>query len=247
MFDPDTQIGGVKSGFPATQHSAVRAIASPDGPERVRGYDRLIAAYWKPVYKYIRIKWNMSNEEAKDLTQGFFARAMEKDFFRSYDPQKGAFRTYLRTCLDGFLSNERQHAQRMKRSAELVRLDLDFETVEGELRLSSASSSKSFEEYFDQEWTRALFASALHALREDCASRGKEIQSRLFERYELEDDPDVTYDRLAAEFGIPVTTVTNDLAAARRTFRRLVVEKLREITANEREFRAEARRLGIDP
>jgi RNA polymerase sigma factor (sigma-70 family) len=247
MFDPDTQIGGANSAFPATQHSAVRAIASPDGPERVRGYDRLIAAYWKPVYKYIRIKWNMSNEEAKDLTQGFFARAMEKDFFRSYDPEKGAFRTYLRTCLDGFLSNERQHAQRMKRSAELVSLDLDFETVEGELRLSGAPASDSFEEYFDKEWTRALFASALNALREDCASRGKEIQSRLFERYELDGDPDVTYDRLAAEFGIPITTVTNYLAGARRAFRRRVVEKLREITASEREFRVEARRLGIDP
>ena len=246
-MDFDTSMGGSQSRFPETRRSAVIDFNSGDPALRECAAEALISAYWKPVYKYIRIKWNMSNEEAKDLTQGFFARAMEKDFFRSYDPEKGAFRTYLRTCLDGFLSNERQHAQRMKRSAELVSLDLDFETVEGELRLSGAPASDSFEEYFDKEWTRALFASALNALREDCASRGKEIQSRLFERYELDGDPDVTYDRLAAEFGIPITTVTNYLAGARRAFRRRVVEKLREITASEREFRVEARRLGIDP
>jgi RNA polymerase sigma factor (sigma-70 family) len=246
-FDPDTQIGGARSAFPATEHSAVRSMASPDASERVRGYERLVAAYWKPVYKYIRIKWNMANEEAKDLTQGFFTRAIERDYFREYDSDKGSFRTYLRTCLDGFLSNERQYSGRLKRSAGLVSLDMDFETAEGELRRSDASTPDSFEEYFDKEWTRALFAASLDGLREDCASRGKEIQARLFERYELDGDPEITYDQLAAEFGISVTAVTNHLAAARRTFRRVVVEKLREITAGEREFRSEARRLGIDP
>jgi RNA polymerase sigma factor (sigma-70 family) len=246
MFDPDTQIGGEQSAFPVTEHSAVRAAGSAEGPERIQGYERLIAAYWKPVYKYIRVKWNMANEEAKDLTQGFFTRAMEKDYFRAYDPAKGTFRTYLRACLDGFLSNERQYSERMKRSAGVATMELDFEGAEGELRLSGVSPADSFEDYFDKEWTRALFASALAALREDCAGRGKEIQARLFERYELDGDPHITYEQLATEFGIPVTAVTNHLAAARRTLRRVVLEKLREITASEREFRSEAGRLGID-
>lgn len=245
-FDPDTQIGGASSGFPQTQHSAVRAVASPDGAERGRGYERLIAAYWKPVYKYIRIKWNAANEEAKDLTQSFFARAIEKQYFKSYDSEKGTFRTYLRTCLDGFLANERQHAQRLKRGAELVSLEMDFESAEGELRLGEAVAPGSFEEYFEKEWTRALFAAALDALRRDCASRGKDVQALLFERYDLEDDGRLTYNQLADEFAIPVTDVTNHLAAARRLFRRLVIEKLREITAGEREFRSEARVLGIE-
>jgi RNA polymerase sigma factor (sigma-70 family) len=246
MFDPDTQIGGAQSAFPATEHSALRAAGSLEGSERDRGYERLIGAYWKPVYKCIRIKWKMANEEAKDLTQGFFTRAMEKDYFRAYDSAKGTFRTYLRTCLDRFLSNERQYSERMKRSAGVATLNLDFESAEGELRLSGVSPEGSFEDYFDKEWTRALFASALEAMREDCAARGKEIQARLFDRYELDGDPDVTYEQLATEFSIPVTAVTNHLAAARRTLRRVVIEKLREITASEREFRSEAGRLGID-
>jgi len=247
MFDPDTQIGGRRSTFPRTEHSAVRAAASPDSAERSRGFERLIAAYWKPVYKYTRIRWNKSNEEAKDLTQSFFARAIEKDYFSGYDSRKGTFRTYLRACLDGYLSNERQRSRRLKRAGEAISLDFDFEAAEAELGLAGPAAPDSVEECFDQEWTRSLFASALEAMRQDCASRGQQIRSRLFERYELNGDLDITYDRLAGEFGIPVTSVTNHLAAARRSFRRAVIEKLREITASEREFRSEARRLGIDP
>jgi hypothetical protein len=58
----------------------VAAAASGDPDERARAFDRLAALYWKPAYKYFRIKWRASNEDAKDLTQAFFARAIERDF-----------------------------------------------------------------------------------------------------------------------------------------------------------------------
>ena len=73
----------------------------------------------------------------------------------------------------------------------------------------------------------------------------------VFERYDLEDhdpEPRPRYADLAAEFSLPVTQVTNHLHWARRELRQAVIEKLREITASEEEFRAEARALfGADP
>jgi len=72
---------------------------------------------------------------------------------------------------------------------------------------------------------------------------------RAFERYDLEDAGEgaLTYEALAAELGITLTTVTNHLALARRELRRVVLETLREITASEEEFRLEARLvLGVD-
>ena len=101
------------------------------------------------------------------------------------------------------------------------------------------------EELFHDEFVRSLLALSIDKLREDCMLRGKDLPYLLFERYELERDPDekLTYDRLAEEFHIPVTQVTNFLAFARREFRRIVLEKLREITASDREFREEARSL----
>jgi hypothetical protein len=106
-------------------------------------------------------------------------------------------------------------------------------------------SADNLERYFDAEWTRSLFGLAIDALREECARRGKTGAYRVFERYDLDPPGDarVTYEQLAAAFGIPVTQVTNHLSFARREFRRLLLEKLREITVSDAEFRREARAL----
>jgi len=241
----DTGIGGRADRFPATRHSAVLAAQSPDLLERERGLAILVEAYWKPAYKYLRLRFGESNEDAKDLTQGFFARAIEKDFFDGYDPAKGSFRTYLRTCLERFVVNEKKAANRQKRSPGHALLALDFADAESELHREPAALDRSVEELFHDEFVRSLLALSIDKLREDCMLRGKDLPYLLFERYELERDPDekLTYDRLAEEFRIPVTQVTNFLAFARREFRRIVLEKLREITASDREFREEARSL----
>ena len=80
---------------------------------------------------------------------------------------------------------------------------------------------------------------------------GKETHLRLFERYVLDADdqaPKTSYKALAAEFSLETTDVTNYLALARREFRRIVLEKLRELTATDEEFHREARALlGVDP
>jgi RNA polymerase sigma factor (sigma-70 family) len=242
----DTDIGGPGGGrFPATRHSAVLAAQSADLIERERGLAILVETYWRPAYKYLRIRFRESNEDAKDLTQGFFTRALEKDFFAGYDPEKGSFRTYLRTCLDRFVANEKKAASRAKRSPEVPLIPLDFEGAEGELSRQEPPDPTTMEEYFHAEWVRSLFAIAVEKLREECALRGKDLPYLLFERYELDRDPDerLTYERLAEEFQIPATQVTNFLAFARREFRRIVLEKLREITSTDREFREEAKSL----
>jgi RNA polymerase sigma factor (sigma-70 family) len=241
----DTGIGEGSGRFPATRHSAVLAAQSGDLIERERGLAILVAAYWKPIYKYLRIRHREGNEDAKDLTQGFFARALEKEFFAAYDPGKGSFRTYLRVCLDRYVANERKAAQRQKRSPGLPVVPLDFDVAEGELARAEPAADRTMEQYFHDEFVRSLFALSVDTLREECALRGKDLPFRLFERYELDRDPEerLTYERLAEELNIPVTQVTNFLAFARREFRRIVLEKLREITTSDREFREEARGL----
>ena len=104
-MNTDTDLGGPAAAFPATHCSLVRATASPDLTVRRQAQDSLIAAYWKPVYKYLRVRWRLANEDAKDLTQAFFARALEKDFFDRFDPARARFRTFLRTCVDGFAAH----------------------------------------------------------------------------------------------------------------------------------------------
>src|SRR6266699_1420199 len=96
--------------FPVTRLSAIVAASSANQEERTRAFEVLVSAYWMPVYKYVRIKWNKPTEDARDLTQGLFAEAIENKFFARFDPSQAKLRTFLRTCLDGFVANENQAA-----------------------------------------------------------------------------------------------------------------------------------------
>jgi RNA polymerase sigma factor (sigma-70 family) len=228
-MDADTLIGGADARFPDTHPSAISAAVSPDASRRRPGQEAIVAAYWKPVYRYIRIRWRSSNEDAKDLTQSFFAAAIEKNFFDSYDAQKGTFRTFLRVCLDRFLANDRKFASRQKRSAEFV----DVDEIEG---------AASPDDVFQREWTRSVFEDAVNELRTSLESRGRTVCFSVFERYDLAENP-ASYDELAREFGISTNTVTNYLAAARRELRKLVLARVRSVTSGDQEYRRETRAI----
>ncbi|MDQ2949699.1 MAG: hypothetical protein M3Y27_27805 [Acidobacteriota bacterium] len=247
-MDADTKIGGGSGRFPETRISAIALAQSPDERERRQAHGAIIEAYWKPVYKYLRLRRNLNNESAKDLTQGFFALAIEKRFFDTYDPGKGTFRTYLRTCVDAFVSNEQKRAGRMKRGGGVALLSLDFKSAEGEILHYDVARNATVDEFFHQEWVRSVFGLAIQDLQTVCAARGKDLAFHLFQRYDLaEQDRRPTYAELAQEFGITTVTLTNYMAAARREFRKAVLNKIRELTVDEREFRLEARAvLGIE-
>ena len=239
--------------FPVTRRSAVAAVGSDDPAERARSFDVLVRAYWKPVYKHVRLKWNRPSADAGDLTQGFFARAFEKRWLAAYERDKALFRTYLKACLDRYVMEALRDEKRQKRGGDAVRLSLDFDFAEAELARSGPPNPAAVDAVFDAEWTRSLLASAVEALDALCKEQGKELYARVFTRYVLDADGEgrserPSYAALAAELGIAVTDVTNYLAWTRREFRRLVLEALRDITATEEEWRSEARAvLGVDP
>ena len=216
------------------------ALGSADAAERTRAFDTLVACYWKPLYKFARVAWRRSREDAEDLTQSFFVRAFEKESLAGYDAAKASFRTFLRMLFERHVNNEWKAGQRIKRGGGEVHLDFDAAEIEvaGEL-----SHSITPEEYFQREWVRSVFAMAIERLRARCDSEGKQVQFAIFEAYDLDDDRGVSYRELATRFGIAETQVTNHLSAMRRRFRELVLDALREVTATEQEFRAEARAL----
>ena len=246
--DPDTDIGGAGRNFPQTSRSAIIGARSDDPQLRQRAFAAILDSYWKPVYKYIRIKWNADNEDAKDLTQAFFSSALEKNYFADYDFAKARFQTFLRTCVDRYVANQRKAEHRLKRGGGLDHVSLDFGHAEIELAQHPPAPDLSPEQYFEREWTRNLFTLAVEALHTKCAASGNSTRFLLFEKYELEDSVNtVSYDSLARDFGLTTATVTNHLAAARREFRKILLTKLRDATFSDEEFRNQARQLlGIE-
>jgi RNA polymerase sigma factor (sigma-70 family) len=229
--------------FPPTHYSLVRAVESADPGVRERALDGLIAAYWRPVYSYLRLHWRIPHEDAKDLTQDFFTLVIEGRTLKAYRPDRAKFRTYLRVCLDGFVSNAQKAATRLKRGGEARFISLDFIGEEAELESRATTDHGNAEELFRQEWARSMFALAVEALNRECAASGHETHFALFERYDLLDHGRPTYTELAKQAGLTSTQVTNYLAYARRQFRSILLEKVRELSGSESEFREEAREL----
>jgi RNA polymerase sigma factor (sigma-70 family) len=232
--------------FPATRCSVIEAARSGDREERQRALDKLCEAYWKPVYKYVRLRWDKAAEDAQDLTQGFFAELLERELLNRFDAGKSRLRTYLRLCVDSFVLNEDKAARRQKRGGEVLHLALDFSGVEQELAGSAIdpemiASSESLEEFFEKEWIRSLFTLSVEELRTLCSEHGRERNFRLFEAYDLSGDESISYEQLARQEGVAVTEVTNALAWARREFREIALGRLREICGSEDEFARESK------
>jgi RNA polymerase sigma factor (sigma-70 family) len=233
-----------RGSFPATRHSVLAALRSTDEGARGRALAVLVEAYWKPVFKYVRLRWHQDPDAAADLTQAFFLRALERDFFDDFDPDRARFRTFVRVCVDRFISNARKAEARLKRGGEIRFESLDFESAERELQLERPSPGQVFEAYFHREWLRGVLGRALARLKQASLEQGNGRRFEIFRAYDLEDrDPQPTYAELAREFSVPATTITNELGAARRELRAIVLAVLREQCATDREAVIEAHDL----
>jgi RNA polymerase sigma factor (sigma-70 family) len=237
--------------FPTTRPSVVEAVAGADADARSRAFATLVAVYWRPAYLHLRLKWRLEREDAEDLTQEFFARAMAQGFFEKYDPARARFRTFLRSCLDHLTANTRRDERRLKRGGGAAHLPLDFAGAEQDLALAGPPAADDPDALFHREWVRSLFTLAVESLRAECEASGRSVRYQVFARSDLdpvEGRPRPSYRELAEEFELPVTQVTNHLAWARREFRRVVLERLRELSGSEEEYRIEARELfGVTP
>jgi DNA-directed RNA polymerase specialized sigma24 family protein len=117
--------------FPLTHQSVLERIRSDDRQVRHGAFGDLVAGYWRPSYHYLRLHWRLSPDEAEDIVQGFFTVAFEKGYLEKFDPAKARFRTFLRTCLDRFLQNQRKAETALKRGGDTETLSLDLPRRDG--------------------------------------------------------------------------------------------------------------------
>jgi RNA polymerase sigma factor (sigma-70 family) len=188
----------------------------------------------------LELRWRLNRADAEDLTQDFFAAAFTKEWFARYEPAKGRFRTFLRTCLDRFASDAARARARLKRGGGAAVESLDIADAE------MVGAPDETDARIHDEWVRGVLGVALDALRAEAEAAGKSIQVDVFVAYDVDDPPDAerpSYRSLAQRFGIPETQVTNYLNWARREYRRHVLDALRALAGNDAEFREDARDL----
>src|SRR5262245_24242720 len=150
------------SAFPTTQWSLVILAGDPDAPQAKESLAELCHAYWYPLYAYIRRR-GYNPEQAKDLTQDFFVRALEKSLLAEADPARGRFRSFLRTVCAHFLANRRDWEHARKRGGSRITLPIDAAGAEGQYARELADGLTP-ERIFDRSWALTLLGRVLDRL-----------------------------------------------------------------------------------
>ncbi len=226
--EPDTSVGAGQTRFPPTAWSLIGRLRDPRDP-RVQAYlNRMIQAYWRPLYKYVRIKWKRSNEDAKDLVQAFFVHVLEGNLFAQADPERGNFRKLLLVSLSHFLSNEARAAETAKRGGGRPVLSLDADGADP----SWAAGGADPESEFEAQWAREILERSIDRLKE-------RVRPEVFQAFQSFHLDGVPVKEIALALGASETKVAHHLQDARGALRRLVTDEIREYVQDDAEIALE--------
>ncbi len=207
--------------FHTTSWSLVQRAGATPSPESRRALEELFAAYWFPLYAYLRRR-GADAEEAADLVQGMLARILERRDLAGLDPGRGRFRAWLAAAARNHLVNHRERDGAQKRGGPVHTFSLDAESAEERLAREPASGEDP-ERAYERSWAQALLARTLGGLREDWHARG---HGDLFEalRPSLED---LDAMRPLAEIAAELDTTEGAVRTASWRLRRAYGERLR--------------------
>ena len=138
-----------------------RAAQGEGAPARA-ALEELCAAYWYPLYAYLRRKGNSADESA-DFVQGFFTALLEKGYVAQADRERGRFRGFLMVALRHFASKERAKQRAQKRGGGVAPLSLDLDDGERRYALEPAGG-ESPEALFERRWALAVLERAMERL-----------------------------------------------------------------------------------
>ncbi len=240
-----TTIGGTEGRFKTTRWSEIDSIAKPNADQRRAALNGLIQQYWKPVYCYLRRK-GCDNEQAKDLTQGFFHEiVLGRRLIEQADADKGRFRTFLLTALDRYVTSVHRHEAAAKRRPKEAIAALE-EVDEGSMSVVAGDMKP--EDAFTYVWASELLQEVLAEVKQGCAQDGKGAHWQLFCAHVL--DPIVAGQespglaQLCSRLGVPGTTqAANMIVTVKRRFQAALHNRMRDYVRSDEEVNQEIRDL----
>ncbi len=227
--------------FATTRWSQVLAAGQAPTSDSREALSRLCELYWYPLYAYVR-RWGYDADEALDLTQGFFARLLEKHYLRAADPSRGRFRSFLLASLKHFLANERDRAGAVKRGGRATVLSLELENAEGRYSLEPPDLETP-ETVYERRWALALLERALLRLRREFEAAGRQALFARLEGYLTGERDTGPYRDLGEELGMSEGAVKVMVHRLRRRFGSLLREEISETVSSPDEVEDEIREL----
>jgi hypothetical protein len=176
-YSDQTSMGGTRQAFLTTQWSLIKGIQECKKQDKALiGF--LLGQYWKPVYCYLRHKGH-DNEQAKDLTQGFFHEVvLNRDLVERADQSRGRFRAFLLHALKQYANKQDLKERAQKR---LEQKAIAFE-MEEEPVLPESVAQTTAEDSFHYAWLSSLLEHVLDEVKEACEDEGMDIHWALFNK-----------------------------------------------------------------
>jgi RNA polymerase sigma-70 factor (ECF subfamily) len=232
---------GAKAWFVTTHWSVVLSAQDSRGRGAREALESLCRDYWFPLYSYAR-RTGHAPPEAEDLTQGFFARLLEKDYLKAAAQDKGRFRTFLLVALKRFMANEwdRQHAQKRGGFAPMV--SIDQELAESRFAAEPAHNL-SPDLLFDRQWAVTLLERTMTQLRTEYAATGR---AHLFEclcNCITKDESAPPYAEIANRLHLTEAAVKMAVHRLRGRYREILQHEIAQTVSTPEEIEGEIRHL----
>ena len=227
--------------FVTTHWSVVLTAGRSDTTRAQAALEQLCRNYWQPLYAYVR-RAKHSREEAKDLTQAFFARLLAQNTVARADPARGRFRSFLLASLKHFLANEWDKARAQKRGGGAQLMTLEFDTAETRC-VQPAAPGDSPDRAFDRQWALALLDLVLGRLRREYRDAGREEMFLGLKDTLGGGRAEIPYRELGAKLGMSEGAVKVAAHRLRARYRELLREEIANTVAGPEEVEEELREL----
>jgi len=227
--------------FATTSWSHVLAARDGTDTQARVALEGLCEIYWYPLYAYVR-RQGHDPEEARDLTQGFFAQLFENETLQRTNPSAGRFRSFLLACLKHFLSHERDRAKALKRGGGTSPISLDADAAEKRYDREPAEGLTP-EEVFERRWALAVVERALERLREETDEKANPTRFARLATYLTGEEPRVPYRQAASALGMSEGAVKVAVHRLRQRFGELLRAEVAETLADPEETDEEVRHL----
>jgi RNA polymerase sigma-70 factor (ECF subfamily) len=227
--------------FATTHWSVVLAAGDDSAPGAREALEKLCRAYWYPLYTFVR-RQGHGPEDAQDVTQEFFARFLEKEYFGLADPARGRFRSFLLASLKNFLTEQHRHAGRLKRGGGKILVSWDATTVE-ERFVAELKEEANPEHIYERRWALTLLEKALSSLGEELTSAGKERVFAELQKHLWGDQGGESYSVIAARLEMTEGALKVAAHRLRQRYRELLREEVAHTVARHEEIDEELRYL----
>lgn len=227
--------------FATTHWSVVLAAGDRAHSHWEEALQSLCQTYWFPLYAFVR-RQGVQPDEALDLTQGFFARFLEKEWFTAADPARGRFRNFMMASIKHFINNEWARQRAKKRGGGRCRLSLDVGDAETRYRLEPVDQ-RSPEQVYERQWALTVLERVMAELRNDYETRGKGDQFDLLKGCLALGSKERSYTELATCLNTTEGAVRVMVHRLKQQYRRIMHRHIAQTVASADEVEAEIRHL----